>query len=247
MDKSTPWVLVTGGTRGIGKGIVQVLAASGYRALFTYRSSSQEAELIEADAASKGQLARGYRCDGADPDSVQALVERLVAEHGAPAALVNNAGITADTLLVNMPLASWDAVIDANLKSVYLFSKAILPSMMEAREGVILNMSSITAIKGNVGQTNYGATKAGMIGMSRSLALEVGRFNIRVNCLLPGLVDTEMIAAIPDKERAQIRKSIPLKRLCGVDELGRVVRFLISEDASYLTGQTISLDGGLTA
>jgi 3-oxoacyl-[acyl-carrier protein] reductase len=240
------WILVTGGTRGIGKGLVECLASSGYRIMFTYRQSQDEAHALSQRLAADGFDARGFRCDGTNPEEVKTVCTELVSKFGAPLALINNAGITQDALLYNMPLESWDKVVDANLRSTFLFTKLILPSMMEARNGVILNMSSVTAIRGNIGQTNYGATKAAMLGMTRSLALETARFNIRVNCILPGLVETEMVEQIPEKDRLTLKKKIPLKRLCGVAEVGGLVKYLISDIASYITGQALSIDGGLT-
>lgn len=247
MNEKKSWVLVTGGTRGIGRGIVECVAKAGFSVIFTYVRSTKEAQDIEEMARAEGLAISGYPCDGADAPSVSHLMDTLVTKYGPPLALVNNAGITADALLCNMSVNQWDKVIDVNLKSAFLFSKAVLPSMMEARNGVILHMSSVTAIKGNVGQSNYAATKAALLGMSRTLALEVARFNIRVNSILPGLVDTEMVGEIPENQRKSLERKIPLKRLCTVNEIGELVKFLISESASYMTGQTFGIDGGLSA
>lgn len=238
---------MTGGTRGIGRGIVECLAKAGFLVAFTYVRSIEEAQELEKWARTEGLTVRGYQCDGADAQGVDFLMKELIAEYGVPLALVNNAGITADALLYNMSVEQWDKVVDVNLRSAFLFSKAVLPSMMETRNGVILNMSSITANKGNVGQCNYAATKAALVGMTRTLALEVARFNIRVNSILPGLVDTEMISAIPADERKSLQRSIPLRRLCTVAEIGELVKFLISDAASYMTGQQFGIDGGLSA
>lgn len=247
MSIKKPWILVTGGTRGIGRGLVEGLSAGGYDVVFTYLKSAREADDIERSVEESGNFARGYRCDGCNAEEVEALVKDLVVQFGPPHALINNAGITDDGLLYNMSEASWDSVISNNLKSCFLFSKSVLPSMMERRDGAIVNMSSVTAVKGNVGQVNYAATKAAMIGMTKTLALEVGRFNIRVNSILPGLVETEMIRKIPEQELKNIKKGIPLRRLCGVAEIEKLVRYLVSSDASYITAQSLSIDGGLTA
>ena len=181
------------------------------------------------------------------PSTLSAAVDALVAEAGPPHALVNNAGITADGLMLKLSADQWDQVIAANLRSVFLFARQVMPSMMERRSGVILQMSSISAIKGNVGQTNYAATKAGMLGVTRSLSLETARFNIRVNAILPGLVDTEMLSQMPERDRTNLARQVPLRRLCRVGEVAALTRFLLSEDAAYITGQAFAIDGGLTA
>lgn len=248
MTSATPtWALVTGGTRGIGRGIVTCLLDAGYTVVFTYKSSSGEAAAIEAAAERAGHKARGFQCDGTDEAAVEALASQLIHDMGAPAALVNNAGITDDALLCHMPVQSWDRVIDTNLRPVFLFSKAVLPAMFEAGGGAIVNMSSVSAIRGNVGQTNYSATKAAILGMTQSLALEVARFGVRVNAVLPGLVKTEMIDAIPEAKLKSMQQRIPMRRLCDVAEVGKLVRYLVSDDAAYITGQAISIDGGLSA
>lgn len=246
MASNAPWVLVTGGTRGIGRGIAQSLSRAGFKTVVTYLKSEDEAAKLVHEATAAGLDLSAHQCDGSDAWRVKQLMATLTEANGAPVALVNNAGITADSLLFRMSEEHWDKVMHANLKSVFLFSQAVLPSMMAERNGVILNMSSIAAIKGNVGQCNYAATKAAMLGMSGVLALEVARFNIRVNSILPGMVDTEMVANIPEQELREIRKRIPLKRLCSVDEIAAMVKFLISAESSYITGQSFCIDGGLT-
>ena len=246
MASNAPWVLVTGGTRGIGRGIAQSLSRAGYKTVVTYLKSEDEAAKLVQEATASGLDLSAHQCDGSDAGRVKQLMAILTEANGAPLALVNNAGITADSLLFRMSEEHWDKVMHANLKSVFLFSQAVLPSMMAERNGVILNMSSIAAIKGNVGQCNYAATKAAMLGMSGVLALEVARFNIRVNSILPGMVDTEMVANIPEQELREIRKRIPLKRLCSVEEIAAMVKFLISAASSYITGQSFCIDGGLT-
>lgn len=246
MASNAPWVLVTGGTRGIGRGIAQSLARAGFKTVVTFLKSEDEAAKLVHETTAAGLDLSAHRCDGSDAGRVKQLMATLTEANGAPMALVNNAGITADSLLFRMSEEYWDKVMQANLKSVFLFSQAVLPSMMAERNGVILNMSSIAAIKGNVGQCNYAATKAAMLGMSSALALEVARFNIRVNSILPGMVDTEMVANIPEQELREIRKRIPLKRLCRVDEIAAMVKFLISAESSYITGQSFCIDGGLT-
>lgn len=247
MQNHQRWVLVTGGSRGIGRSLVEYLASAGYKVVFTYVNSGAAADELVAWAQAQAMHVEGYRCDGGLKTEVEGLVNRLIAQHGAPHALINNAGITADALLYNMEEEAWDGVIRNNLKSCYLYSKYVLPAMFEARDGVILNMSSITAIKGNPGQFNYAATKSAMLGMTRTLALEVARFNVRVNAILPGLVETEMLGRVPEQELKGLKRAVPLRRLCSVAEVSKLAAYLISDDAAYITGQAISIDGGMTA
>lgn len=247
MQDHQRWVLVTGGSRGIGRSLVEHLASTGYKVVFTYVNSGAVADQLVTWAHEHSLHVEGYRCDGGIKTEVEGLVNRLIAKHGAPHSLINNAGITADTLLYNMDEDAWDSVIRNNLKSCYLFSKYVLPAMFEARNGAILNMSSITAIKGNPGQFNYAATKSAMLGMTRTLALEVARFNVRVNSILPGLVETEMLSRVPEQELKGLKRAVPLRRLCSVQEVSKLAGYLISDDAAYITGQAISIDGGMTA
>lgn len=240
-------VLVTGGARGIGREVVRALAGSGYATHFTYRAAEADAKALEADLRDKGLSAHAYTCDGSDEATVRAFVDMFVAERGAPYALVNNMGITKDAALVNMSSEQWHSVIRTNLDSVYYFTQRLLRPMMAQGDGVFIQMSSVTGIRGNPGQTNYGATKAAMLGFTQSLAREVGRFNLRANAVLPGFIETDMVAAIPSKQREQIVKNIPLRRMGMAHEVAGMVKFLLSREAAYITGQSFVIDGGLSA
>lgn len=246
-EQHRPWVLVTGGTRGIGRGIVQGLARAGYDVAFTYRSSDRAADELSGGLVGAPQWCEGYRCDMARPDEVAFLAESLLAKHGAPYAIINNAGVTRDTLFMNMDHGQWGGLMSTNLDSAYLVIRAFARSMLAAGDGCIVNMSSVTAFKGNVGQVNYAASKAALIGMTRSLALEFGRFNIRVNAIAPGLIATEMTEQMDDAQRKKMIAQVPLRRMGTVDDVAAVVAFLIGPGGAYFTGQTLVIDGGLTA
>jgi len=241
------WVLVTGGSRGIGRGIVESLARAGYDVMFTYQQSQQAAEDLEAAVRETGGMAVGYRCDSGNEVEVRALSERLLAERGAPYAIVNNVGITRDSILMQMTSDQWREVINTNLNSAFFTIHGFITAMIEQGDGVILQMASVTALKGNPGQTNYAATKAALVGMTRSLALEVARFNIRVNALAPGFITTEMVDKIPEKQLKQIKQTIPLRRFGTVEEVASLARYLVSDQGGYITGQTFVIDGGINA
>src|SRR6516165_4488310 len=196
-----PWVLVTGGSRGIGRALVREFAARGDRVAFTFRSAEAEARSIESEVAASGGQAFGYQIDGTDSDAVTAFADRLLAEQGAPRAVINNAGITRDGKFLSADQKSWRDVIANNIDAMFYITRAFIPAMVEQGGGVVLQMSSITAIKGNPGQTNYGASKAAMIGFTRSLAVELARLNIRVNALLTGLIATDMVDEMPEAAR----------------------------------------------
>jgi len=241
------WVLVTGGTRGIGRGLVEAFAADGHEAVFTYQHAVDTADGLERSIALAGGRAQGLCCDCTDDEAVGALARELIARRGAPRAVINNIGITRDAALLRMSSEQWHAVINANLHSAFYVTRHFVGAMVERGDGVILQMSSVSGIKGNIGQTNYGATKAALIGMTRSLALELSRFNVRVNSVVPGFIATEMVAKIPEAQQAALKKSIPLRRFGRVQEVAALCRFLVSEDAAYMTGQTFVIDGGLAA
>jgi 3-oxoacyl-[acyl-carrier protein] reductase len=240
------WVLVTGGSRGIGRALVEELAKQ-WNVVLTCRSDqSPSAEVIKACAGLPGWV-ESVVCDGSDEQAVNLAAPELLGRLGAPFAMIHNAGITQDSLHIQQASERWRQVIDTNLNAVFYWNRHLLPAMMGQGEGAIVLMSSVTGIKGNVGQTAYGASKAAMIGLGKSLALEVARFNIRVNCLLPGIIDSEMTDAIPSEALKALRKQIPLRRLGKASEVARAAVFLIGEDSRYMTGQSLILDGGLTA
>lgn len=241
------WVLITGGTRGIGRGIVAEFAAAGYEAVFTYQNSVEAANALEQEVAAAGGKAQGFRCDCSKDEAVRSLAETLLGARGAPHAIVNNVGITRDGALMRMAEGQWHDVISTNLHSAYFVTRYFVGAMVEQGDGVILQMSSVSGIKGNVGQTNYGASKAALIGMTKSLALELSRFNVRVNAVVPGFIATEMVEKIPEAQQASLKKGIPLRRFGTVKEVASLCLYLASRDAAYMTGQTFVIDGGLTA
>jgi 3-oxoacyl-[acyl-carrier protein] reductase len=241
------WAFITGGTRGIGRGLVEAFAAEGREVVFTYLSSVDSADGLVHQLALTGARATGHQCDCTDEAAVATLAATLVRERGAPAVVINNAGVTQDAPVLRMTSTQWHEVIRANLDSAFFVTRHFVESMVEAGDGVILQMSSVTGIKGNPGQVNYAATKAGMVGMTRTLALELARFNVRVNAVLPGFIETEMVKRIPEAQLTGIRRGIPMRRMGRVEEVAAMCRFLASTDAGYVTGQTFVIDGGLTA
>lgn len=246
-DEAKNWIFVSGGARGIGSGLVDGFSDAGYDVVFTYRTAREDGTKIEQRQTPQGRSVIGYQCDMADEASVAKLAQELLGARGAPFAVVNNAGITRDSLLMRMDSADWGAVIRTNLDGVFHLTKAFLPAMTECGDGIVLQISSISGLKGVVGQTNYSATKAAMIGLTRSLALEMARFNIRVNAIAPGFIDTDMLSNLPAAQRKSIEKSVPLRRIGQVKDITSLALFLLSEGASYITGQTFVVDGGLTA
>lgn len=217
-----------------------------WNVVLTCRSESAAAEVMTACADLPGQV-ECCVCDGSDEQAVDQVAPELLARLGAPFAVVHNAGITQDGLHIQQTGERWRQVLDTNLNAVFYWNRHLLPAMMAQGEGAMVLMSSVTGIKGNIGQTAYGASKAALIGMGRSLALEVGRFGLRVNCLLPGIIESEMTAAVPSEALRTLRKQVPLRRLGTAQEVARVTAFLIGDDSRYMTGQTLVLDGGLTA
>ncbi len=237
-------VLITGATRGIGKGIAEVFAAHGAEVAFTYAGSVDKAKELET-ALGEITKVKAYQSDASDYDAAQKLVEDVISEFGKIDILINNAGITKDNLMLRMSKEDWDKVINVNLDSVFNLTKAVVKPMMKAKAGSIINMTSIVGIKGNAGQANYSASKAGVIGFTKSIALELGSRNIRCNAVAPGFIETEMTAALDEKTVQSWRDGIPLKRGGQPEDVANVCVFLASEMSSYVTGQVINVDGGM--
>jgi len=240
------WVLVTGGSRGIGRAIVEALSADGFRVLFTYRSPRDHAGEPERSGRSATPVT-GEQVDGTDREAVIDYTRRAILRHGPPHALINNAGITRDGALIGNSDEAWSQVVDTNMNAMFYMTKALLPAMIESGGGCVVQISSVTAIRGNAGQANYAATKAAMLGFTRTLAHEVARFGVRVNAVLPGLIETDMTQEIPEPARKSFRAMVPMRRMGQPSEVADCVRFLVSDRASYITGQGIVVDGGLTA
>jgi len=246
MTQAKRLVVVTGGSRGIGRAIVTDLALAGYNVVFSYASSGQQADELASELAEVGGMVTAYRCDGRDVVAVQDWAAAVIARHGAPYAVINNAGVVRDSLLVNMSDEQWHSVIGNNIDSAFHVTRAFIKPMLAQGDGVVLQLSSVSAFKGNTGQVSYAATKAALIGMTRSLALEVARFNLRVNAIAPGYIATEMINAMPEVQRKAIVRGVPLRRMGEPREVAALARFLLSDDAAYITGQTYVIDGGLS-
>jgi 3-oxoacyl-[acyl-carrier protein] reductase len=236
--------LITGATRGIGKGIAEMYAQQGAKIAFTYAGSVDKARELEETLSSVTQI-KGYQSDASDFDAAQTLVDEVLKEFGKIDILINNAGITKDNLLLRMSKEDWDMVIKVNLDSVFNLTKAVIKPMMKAKEGSIINMTSVVGISGNAGQANYAASKAGVIGFTKSVALELGSRNIRCNAIAPGFIQTEMTDALDDKAKDKWNEAIPMKKLGQTKDIANACVFLGSEMASYITGQTLNVDGGL--
>ncbi|MEM1126496.1 MAG: 3-oxoacyl-ACP reductase FabG [Bacteroidota bacterium] len=245
LDLTDQTALVTGGTRGIGRAIVEALAQAGARVAFTYRSSADEAHALVQHLQEAGHEARAFQSDAADFSASEAVVQAVLEAWGRLDTLVNNAGITRDNLMLRMGEADWDAVINTNLKSVFNLSKAVYRPMMKQRAGSIINLSSVVGVMGNPGQTNYAASKAGIIGFSKSLAKELGRRGITVNVVAPGYVETDMTAALGDAAREAMLGAVPLGRPASPTDVAQAVLFLASPAARYITGHVLHVDGGL--
>ena len=237
--------IITGASRGIGKGIAEVFADQGATIAFTYASSDEKARAFEAELAAKGVKAKGYKSDASDFNAAQTLVDEVVAEFGTVDILVNNAGITRDTLLMRMSEEQWDEVIRVNLKSVFNLTKAVIKPMLKARSGSIINMTSIVGVTGNAGQANYAASKAGMIGFTKSVAQELGSRNIRCNSIAPGFIETEMTEKLDPKVVEGWVNTIPLKRGGTTTDIANTTLYLASDLSSYVTGQTLHVCGGM--
>lgn len=237
--------LVTGGSRGIGKAIVDAFAAEGATVAFTYLSSRERAEGIAADWKERGRNVIACYSDASSYVHAESLVPSILEQFGRIDILVNNAGITNDTLLLRMDEAQWDSVIDTNLKSVFNMTKQCIKVMLRQKSGSIIHLSSVVGIFGNAGQANYAASKAGIIGFSKSVAKEVGSRNIRSNVIAPGFIESDMTGELDENTRKAFLSNVPLGRLGQADEVARLAAFLASDQSSYITGQTISICGGL--
>ena len=233
--------LVTGSTRGIGRAIVESLANAGARVAVVGRDQARAAEA----AAAIGSDARGFAADVGDPASVVALVEAVEKEFGQVDILVNNAGLTRDNILFRLKDDDWDAVLDANLRGAFIAIRSVARGMIKRRWGRIINIASVVGITGNKGQANYAASKAGLIGLTKSVAKELGSRNVLVNAVAPGFIETDMTAAMTPEARAGLAGQIPLERLGTPQDIAGVVTFLASDQAAYITGQTIVVDGGM--
>ena len=238
-------ILITGASRGIGKGIAQTFAQHGANVAFTYSSSAGPAEELEQELTALGVKAKAYQSNAANFESAQQLASDVLEEFGSIDVLINNAGITKDNLLMRISEEDFDKVIEVNLKSVFNMTKAVQRTMLKQRHGSLIHMSSVVGVKGNAGQSNYAASKAGIIGFSKSIALELGSRNIRSNVIAPGFIETEMTGKLPEDVVAQWRAGIPLKRGGSPDDVANACLFLASDLSSYITGQVLNVDGGM--
>jgi 3-oxoacyl-[acyl-carrier protein] reductase len=238
-------VIITGATRGIGKGIALEFAKQGANIAFTYSRSVDEAKDLEKELSKFGVKAKSFQSDASKYDDSHKLIESILLDFDTIDVLVNNAGITKDNLLMRMQESDFDLVISVNLKSVFNMTKAVQKTMLKQRYGSIINMSSVVGVKGNAGQTNYAASKAGIIGFSKSVALELGSRNIRCNVVAPGFIETEMTAELNEDTVNEWRKGIPLKRGGTPQDIANTCTWLASDLSSYVTGQVINVDGGM--
>ncbi len=237
--------IITGASRGIGRGIAEVFAKHGANVAFTYSASAESAMVLENELNQLGVKAKGYQSNAANFNEAQKLVDDVLAEFGTIDILINNAGITKDNLLMRMSEADFDKVIDVNLKSVFNMTKATMKTMLKNRAGSIINMSSVVGVKGNAGQTNYAASKAGVIGFTKSVALELGSRNIRCNAIAPGFIETEMTGKLNEDVVQGWRDSIPLKRGGTPEDVANACLFFASDMSTYVSGQVLNVDGGM--
>ena len=237
--------IVTGASRGIGKAIAQQFIAQGAKVAFTYHSSAEAAAALEKELSAGGGTVKGFQSDAASMTDAERLVGEVVEAFGTVDIVINNAGITDDTLLMRMTEEQWDRVISVNLKSCFNLTKAVMRTMLKARSGSIVNISSVVGVQGNAGQANYAASKAGILGFTKSVALELGSRNIRCNAIAPGFIETEMTAKLDADTVQGWRDAIPLKRGGTPEDVANLCVFLASDMSAYITGQTLNVDGGM--
>jgi 3-oxoacyl-[acyl-carrier protein] reductase len=238
-------ILVTGASKGIGRAMATRFAQEGANVAFTYLSSVEKGEALENELKALGVKAKGYRSDASDHKAAEELINSMVADFGTLDVLVNNAGITKDGLLMRMSEEQWDTVININLKSVFNLTKASIKVLMKQKYGSIINITSVVGLRGNAGQANYSASKAGIIGFTKSVALELGSRNIRSNAIAPGFIETEMTETLDPKVIEEWTKGIPLKRAGKAEEVADCAIFLASDLSKYITGQVLQVDGGM--
>ena len=238
-------VFVTGGSRGIGKEVALKFAENGYNVVINYVSSKTDVEALRSEFEDKGVKTLIMQADVTDKTAIEELVKKAIEEFGAIDVLVNNAGITRDNLLMRMSEEEFDKVIEVNLKGTYIVTKAVTKYMMKKRKGSIINLSSVVGVAGNAGQCNYAASKAGIIGFTKSVAKELASRNIRANAVAPGFIETDMTAVLSDEVKENIHNQIPLKRMGTANEVANLIYFLGSDESAYITGQVINVDGGM--
>ena len=237
--------IITGASRGIGNSIARLFVQHGANVAFTYLSNVEKGQALEAELASKGTKVKGYRSDASDFNQAQELVQNVLNDFGKVDILINNAGITRDNLIMRMDENAWDEVMSVNLKSVFNLTKAITRPMLKERSGSIINISSVVGLMGNAGQANYAASKAGIIGFSKSIAKELGSRNVRCNVIAPGFIETEMTEELDEEALKNWLSGIPLKRPGKGEDVANACVFLGSDLSAYITGQTLTVDGGM--
>ncbi len=245
MDNEKKTAVVTGASRGIGRAIAKKLASDGYNVIVNYSGSKEKADAVVAEIIADGGLAIAYKCDVSDSKECLEMINDIKAQYGSVDVLVNNAGITRDGLIMRMSEEDFDAVINVNLKGCFNAIKAVTPIMLKQRSGKIINMSSVVGITGNMGQANYSASKAGVIGLTKSAAKELASRGITVNAIAPGFIETDMTSVLKDNIKEAMKTMIPLPRFGQPEDIANAVSFLASDSASYITGQVLNVDGGM--